>query len=106
MVLESECMNAFLILIHQKAFWSNKSAMQECFAIGFIYMAMCVFLNVLLWLPHFFLSLSHDQNRKILIYRSWFSFYTLKQLKLIALYKKEFIMAIQLHYFTLEWLLF
>ena len=33
--------------------------------------------------------LSRDLNRKILIYRIWFMFYTLKQFKLITLYKRN-----------------
>ena len=35
------------------------------------------------------LTLSRDQNRKILIYRIWFMFCTYKQFKLITLYKKN-----------------
>ena len=35
------------------------------------------------------LTLSRDQNRKILIYRIWFMFCTLKQFKLITLYERN-----------------
>ena len=35
------------------------------------------------------LTLSRDQNRKILIYRIWFIFLHLKQFKLITLYKRD-----------------
>ena len=52
-------------------------------------------------------TLSRDQNRKIIIYRICFVICTGKQFNFVVLYKRGvYILAIHLHYFALERLLF